>query len=197
MTMNHFKATSTWLLLALCVGIPSRLAAQHRADPDFPVGASPQVPLPMATPVPVRPPPAATPLLHRLQEASDASSPNAGDYIMGMAGAVGAGVLVGGALGYLGYQLGDPDAQENVPGIVGSIALGGLGYSVGSVLGAHAVGSLRHPKDSMKSTWIGGLVGMLAGTAIGFAQPGDNLNGAWLSAALLAPPVGAVIGFFR
>ena len=54
--------------------------------------------------------------------------------------------------------------------------------------------SRRHESSSAKSTYVGAAVGLLAGAAIGFAQPGDNLNGIFLGMALIAPPIGAVIG---
>jgi hypothetical protein len=124
-------------------------------------------------------------------------SPGTADYLSVSAGAVVMGVATGGILALVGSQLGDPDAQENPAGVVGLIALGGLGYSLGSVLGANTVGKWRGLDDPGKSTLWGGVIGMVVGTAIGFAQPGDNLDGVYLPLALLAPPVGAVVGFFR
>jgi hypothetical protein len=123
-------------------------------------------------------------------------SPGAADYFSVSAGAVLTGVVSGGVLALIGSQLGDPDAQENPAGVVGLITLGGLGYTLGCILGANTVGKWRGLEDPAKSTLWGGVIGMVAGTAIGFAQPGDNLDGIYLPLALLGPPLGAVVGFF-
>ena len=188
--ITTYRALPTHLMLALAIVLPDGVVAQNAGSTSLGPSLTPtsyvaQPLLTGPTDLPIR------------QEMTQGASANAGDYLLTFGGAVGVGVIAGGVLAFLGSRLGDPGSQENPLGIVGGIALGGLGYSAGSVLGAYAVGSRRHPKDSMKSTWMGGLIGMLAGTAIGFAQPDDNLNGLWLPAALLAPPVGAVIGFFR
>jgi len=194
--MLFAKSPPAHLIFTVALAFPSGLAAQ--GVPAFGPATDSEFLGPSLTLTSAVGQPLTTPLALPLdQEESHPTSPAAEDYALVLGGAVGAGVLIGGALGLLGSRLGDTDAQENVGGLVGSIALGGIGYSVGSVLGAYAVGNRRHPKDSMKSTWVGGLIGMLAGTAVGFAQPDDNLNGLWLPAALLGPPVGAVIGFFH
>jgi len=92
--------------------------------------------------------------------------------------------------------LGDTGAQENAVGVVGAIALGALGYTGGCILGAHVIGNRNGLGGSRTSAVWGGVIGMLVGTAVGFAQPGDNLNGIFLPLALLGPPVGAVVGYF-
>jgi hypothetical protein len=191
-----FRLATACVLLTVALLLPTGLAAQMRPR------VTPRPTLvfgPSLTPTGALEAPVLSQPLDLLpwQEGSGEASPNAGDYFLGFAGAAALGVVAGGVLGYLGSQVGDANAQENVGGTVGGIALGGIGYTVGSVFGAYGMGTRRHPKDSMKSTWIGGLIGMLAGTAVGFAQPGDNLSGLWLPAALLGPPVGAVIGFFH
>ena len=131
------------------------------------------------------------------QEPQSPRSGSVSDYLEGIAVGTGLGVLTGGGLGFLGSRLGDTGAQENPVGTVSAIVLGAVGYTVGSALGVHAFESRRHESDSSKSTFVGAVVGLLAGAAIGFAQPGDNLNGIFLGVALTAPPIGAVIGFFR
>ncbi len=92
------------------------------------------------------------------QEVPTQRSASISDYLGGVAIGTGVGVLVGGGLGFLGSQLGDTGAQENPVGIVGAIALGAVGYTVGSALGVHAFESRRHESDSSKSTFVGAAV---------------------------------------
>jgi hypothetical protein len=119
-----------------------------------------------------------------------------------LATGIGAGGILGGAAGIIGYGVfHDEGHQDDIAGVQGFIAGGIIGYTIGNSLGVHWFGQRGEVAGSYRATLIGSVLGLLAGGAGLYVSErvieNDGSNDK-VSAAifLIGPPVGATAAFY-
>jgi hypothetical protein len=110
---------------------------------------------------------------------------------------VGAGGVVGGALGTIGWVLMESGAQEDVDALVGFAVGGAIGYTFGNAIAVRWFENRKYGPRGLKGPLLGTLVGVTLGGGLALACGDSSCAAIAIPAALALPPVGALVGYFR
>lgn len=107
-------------------------------------------------------------------------------YLAGIAGVIAGIELTGG----ISPEADEPTVQTVGAMFVGGVIGGSIGYLIGTTAGVYLVGNLGDETGSLKSTFVGSIVGGLVGFGTFFLSPDP---GGLMP--IIGPPIGATIGF--